>query len=1286
MNKKAKSIISVLLAIVLCFSSSTVAFASVDDGGSVTFELSSDKKDYARDETITITTNIKNSTQENQNVSISYLSTGFIQLEQSNSTASVSIGAEKDIQQKAKAWRLITPKAKHQDLVDGLMGHLWSFLYEILAMLSNNYKMLQVTVDDCPAVVLAKISGTSVDKPSDPTEPEVPVIPENPTQQYTVSFDLNYEGANNRVTEFTVIKGKQVDKPENPTRENYIFDGWYTEAEGGNLFNFESTVNNDITLYAHWIENSSPESVYNVTFLLNDGSDGVYVMQSVFANHYAVEPKIPEKEQFAFTGWYTEPQCINKFDFSQKIKANLSIYAGWKMNDSDAPISGGGSGGGTIYSITDFKIEDGDAKVTINVNDYSVLAIYFLNEDTEEEIGRIASLTPRYCELEEVSIPITVNLPEHFVAKIQLLDEDGNLRCNEFRSIKYTYKQEQFDNLTINDFDQDRVINFDNNNSNNFAVLAEGVIKIDQSAGKNEVVRSYSKSDSAVSGFVMNYTFTNVDSTVSGLSSDDVIYAVDTDGMPVLFKVGEVKNEGASYTFTESTDSELLDFYEVLKVDDSQWISSPQRNRSLAKASRGIELINAKGTMQEKEYSIPINYKVSDNVTISGELTGKIGGEVNFQYDVHLFGENYVKSDISTKINAKIEIKAEYKNEFREKEFSLGDLDVPIPTPIPGLNVLAEFKFGCSVTGKASVSASAEITKTTGFKYDTINGNQEIDKKTYNAEILDAEGSLEMKIGPEVRVGLGLFGDVISATIGIEAGAQVTFTAETRSVEITDEDDVHACGLCIKGDVKIYLDGNAKLSYEISKKWSGDIFTWTFLKLELNVPFIGGYTTFYFSVIHSADSCFGTILPQSGFGECPNKKYKTKIILKDSSNNIIDGTNIVIKNQNGEESAKGKSTLTKYLYNGKYTLNTEVEGQNISKTFVVSSASQEIVINKDSSDSTIKGTVVDIADNRALKDVNVKITKNNYCIDNLKTDDNGNFSINVPDGIYLVEITKDEYMTFSQYIKINNSGVKQLPTILMEKTGKYKHGGLCGTIEDATNNSPIKDATIYLLKGWDNYGYDLGIKTTTTNNNGEYKWNLKKFLGIPIGSIEAGNYTLKIVKAGYVTGYCNVTVKANNENGNQNAVISPVSIGNYRIVLTWGAYPSDLDSHMTGNMVSGAYDHIYYNRKTGYAGNLDVDDTSSYGPETITITDFDKFQNGFTYSVHDYSNKSSNSSSAMSNSNATVVLYKGDTILETYYIPTNTVGTVWRVFSIDADGNIQNLNEFYNQSDSSLVN
>ncbi|MEO5794656.1 MAG: carboxypeptidase regulatory-like domain-containing protein [Rhodoferax sp.] len=69
--------------------------------------------------------------------------------------------------------------------------------------------------------------------------------------------------------------------------------------------------------------------------------------------------------------------------------------------------------------------------------------------------------------------------------------------------------------------------------------------------------------------------------------------------------------------------------------------------------------------------------------------------------------------------------------------------------------------------------------------------------------------------------------------------------------------------------------------------------------------------------------------------------------------------------------------------------------------------------------------------------------------------------------------------------------------------------------------------------------------------------------------------------------------------------------------LTWGALPSDLDSHLI--TPSGA--HVYYSSKGALVSvpfaNLDVDDTSSYGPEVVTVT---KLMVGtYKYSVRNYS-------------------------------------------------------------------
>jgi len=72
--------------------------------------------------------------------------------------------------------------------------------------------------------------------------------------------------------------------------------------------------------------------------------------------------------------------------------------------------------------------------------------------------------------------------------------------------------------------------------------------------------------------------------------------------------------------------------------------------------------------------------------------------------------------------------------------------------------------------------------------------------------------------------------------------------------------------------------------------------------------------------------------------------------------------------------------------------------------------------------------------------------------------------------------------------------------------------------------------------------------------------------------------------------------------------------------LTWGGVPSDLDSHLYAP--DGT--HVYFGSRgallTAPYANLDVDDTSSYGPEVITITRL--MVGSYAYAVHNFSGQS----------------------------------------------------------------
>ncbi|MCY1663598.1 tetratricopeptide repeat protein [Chryseobacterium sp. SL1] len=177
---------------------------------------------------------------------------------------------------------------------------------------------------------------------------------------------------------------------------------------------------------------------------------------------------------------------------------------------------------------------------------------------------------------------------------------------------------------------------------------------------------------------------------------------------------------------------------------------------------------------------------------------------------------------------------------------------------------------------------------------------------------------------------------------------------------------------------------------------------------------------------------------------------------------------------------------------------------------------------------------------------------------------------------------------------------------------------------------------------------------------------------IPPQFVDANNeITLIIKKEGYST------LVTKGPFGGLTYALSPVmeDLDGMRIVLSWGKSPSDLDSHL-----SYPNNHICYYHKEGTNANLDVDDTDSFGPETITIEKRSQNQK-YIYAVHDYSDKNRVDNDNLSNiSNAKVYVYIGNTLIKSYDVPKRKKGTVWVVFMIDESGNIIDINNFENSA------
>ena len=90
--------------------------------------------------------------------------------------------------------------------------------------------------------------------------------------------------------------------------------------------------------------------------------------------------------------------------------------------------------------------------------------------------------------------------------------------------------------------------------------------------------------------------------------------------------------------------------------------------------------------------------------------------------------------------------------------------------------------------------------------------------------------------------------------------------------------------------------------------------------------------------------------------------------------------------------------------------------------------------------------------------------------------------------------------------------------------------------------------------------------------------------------------------------------------------------------------------------------------------NLDRDDITSYGPETVTV--IKRLQDGvYTYSIHNYTGRYLDEENQfdLSNSGAMVQVYRGEELIETFHVPLNQPGNSWRVFEIH-DGEIVPVN------------
>jgi uncharacterized repeat protein (TIGR02543 family) len=167
-------------------------------------------------------------------------------------------------------------------------------------------------------VVEAKAAGeATITAKSGDKEATATVTVTERTEEYTVTFDSK---GGSPVAAKTVLEGEKVQEPAEPTKDGFVFAGWYVNEKE---FNFSSPITKDLELYAKWLE------VFEVTFESNGGSD--VEATTALEGERVYRPQDPKRVGYTFAGWYVDAALETPYDFLLPASKNLTLYAKWEI-------------------------------------------------------------------------------------------------------------------------------------------------------------------------------------------------------------------------------------------------------------------------------------------------------------------------------------------------------------------------------------------------------------------------------------------------------------------------------------------------------------------------------------------------------------------------------------------------------------------------------------------------------------------------------------------------------------------------------------------------------------------------------------------------------------------------------------------------------------------------------------------------------------------------------------------------------------------------------------------
>ena len=565
------------------------------------------------------------------------------------------------------------------------------------------------------------------------------------------------------------------------------------------------------------------------------------------------------------------------------------------------------------YNIFNIDVKDGTATVEYETLENATLVVSAYDEITNQMVASASKSVNK----DETAVNLELgNLSQYYILKGFIVDSETlQPLTKEFKSELYTQGMQEFLQKTTDDFSEDRVLNFDDDKSNNFAVYNQNTMVIEQEATKNQLISADAKKNI--------YVFENVDTNMLSLQKDDVLSYEKEDGMVLIVKVSTIDVEGTTVTISgQNADTE--DVFDYVKIDSEAGMENVTIDNS--NLDDGVEYT---GMIEDsadvpKTYSENANDSQTDALVANESEVGASNGEGSNKLSAEFKLENPKNKDdeeISASVSGKVNI--ELKNSTKlyiaqdrqyvevKFDYSLGlnisikmEVDAKIPlgkfsfAPIPGLKIGLTPNVVLKVSGKLSLEG-----KLKGCIGVRISAQEGITNLTSNPKW---SGNIKFEatlfIGISLKPEIDLINEkVVELSFEGEVGAEIKSTQEVIS---SSKSVRHECKSCLDGEISGKESATFKAKFLNLK---GATFARTF---EINQKL----TDFYYSFDYD----------EFAFTECPHKTYAVTVLALDKEKNPIKDAVISCNSTKYQTDENGKAKF--YIAAGTYTISAAKQG------------------------------------------------------------------------------------------------------------------------------------------------------------------------------------------------------------------------------------------------------------------------------------------------------------------------------------------------------------------------